>query len=75
MKCLGQEKDQRTEDSIIKGIRKLFRQKRKLKEIDNAAVKNAKNFFRLKKNIKQLKIEWLEKFSNLFEHEEEDYTN
>ena len=74
MKCLGQEKDQRTEDSIIKGIRKLFRQKRKLKEIDNAAVKNAKKIFGLKKNIQQLKIEWLEKFSNLFEHEE-DYTN
>ena len=57
MNCLGQEKDEKTVDSIIKYIRNLFILKQELKEINCTTIKDIRNLFRLKKKIKQLKID------------------
>ena len=43
MNCLGQEKDERIDYSIIKVIRNLFRLNKWLKEIDVTGIKNVRN--------------------------------
>ena len=48
MNCIGQEKDEKTEDRIIKDIRKRSRLKKDLKGIDDTAVKDTRNLFRLR---------------------------
>ena len=51
---LVQEKDERTEDSIIKVKRNPFRLKKELEEIDATMIKDIRNLFRLrKKTIKE----------------------
>ena len=73
MNCLEEEKDERTEDSIIKDIRNLFRLNKELKEIDDPATKDIRNLVSLKKENKAIKDRIVRGVRNFLKHEEKDY--
>ena len=54
------------EENITKGIRNLFRLKKKL---NYTAIKGIRNLFRLEKETKAIKDRILRDVKNLFEHE------
>ena len=54
MNCLGQEKDKRTEDSIIKDVRNHFRLKNNLEKCHETTITDTRNHFRLKQQNKAI---------------------
>ena len=73
MNCLGQEKNELIEHSIIKDIRNHFWLKNEIKEIDDPIIKGIIKFFRLKKENEVIKDRIIRNVRSLLEHEEENY--